>query len=285
MDGAIWGALSALSFGTADFFARFTGRRLGTNLSLALVLVVGLLPTGAYLILSGSSLHLAGDHVWLVLVYGAGTAVATKLLYEALARGPVTVVAPIVAAYPAFVVLFASAMGRNPGALQLAATVVVLAGALVTARFSEPDTETTLSRQALLIAVAASLSYAGLVVAGQAATPAIGAAQTALWGRIVAILVILPITLLGASRAPANRSIKAIYLLVGLQGVLDGGGHLLLFAGSHGPHPEIAAVAGSCFGAVTALLAWIVLSERVAPLQWVGMVLVFAGVAALSAVA
>jgi drug/metabolite transporter (DMT)-like permease len=285
MDGAIWGALSALSFGTADFFARFTGRRLGTNLSLALVLVVGLLPTGAYLILSGSSLRLAGDHVWLVLAYGAGTAVATKLLYEALARGPVTVVAPIVAAYPAFVVLFASAMGRNPGALQLAATVVVLAGALVTARFSEPDTETTLSRQALLIAVAASLSYAGLVVAGQAATPAIGAAQTALWGRIVAILVILPITLLGASRAPANRSIKAIYLLVGLQGVLDGGGHLLLFAGSHGPHPEIAAVAGSCFGAVTALLAWIVLSERVAPLQWVGMVLVFAGVAALSAVA
>jgi uncharacterized membrane protein len=285
MDGAIWGALSALSFGTADFFARFTGRRLGTNLSLALVLIIGLLPTSAHLILSGSSLHLAGGHIWLVLVYGAGTAVATKLLYEALARGPVTVVAPIVAAYPAFVVLFASATGRNPGAVQLAATVVVLAGALMTARFSEPDTETTLSRQTLLIAVAASLSYAGLVIAGQTAVPAVGAAQTAFWGRIVAILVIVPITMLGTPRAPSKRSTRTIYLLVGLQGVLDGGGHLLLFAGSHGPHPEIAAVAGSCFGAVTALLAWIVLRERVAPLQWAGMVLVFAGVAALSALA
>ncbi len=285
MDVAIWGALSALSFGTADFFARFTGRRLGTDLSLALVLVVGLLPMGAYPVLSGSSLHLAGGHIWLVIVYGVGTAVATKLLYEALARGPVTVVAPIVAAYPAFVVLFASAMGRNPGAMQLAATVVVLTGALVTARFAEPDTETTLSRQTLLIAVAASLSYAGLVVAGQTAIPAVGAAPTAFWGRIVAILVMLPITLLGASRAPANPSFMPISLLVGLQGVLDGGGHLLLFAGSHGPHPEIAAVAGSCFGAVTALLAWIVLRERVGPLQWGGMALVFAGVAALSAVA
>jgi drug/metabolite transporter (DMT)-like permease len=69
---------------------------------------------------------------------------------------------------------------------------------------------------------------------------------------------------------------------LGAQGLLDAGGYLALFAGSTGEGQAIAAVAGSGFGAVTVLLACLVLKERMSLLQWLGIALVFGGVAVLA---
>jgi drug/metabolite transporter (DMT)-like permease len=70
--------------------------------------------------------------------------------------------------------------------------------------------------------------------------------------------------------------------MVSAQGVLDAAGYLFLFAGSGGAHAEIAAVTSSTFGAVTTLLARFILREAISVRQWLGIVLVFLGVAALS---
>jgi uncharacterized membrane protein len=70
---------------------------------------------------------------------------------------------------------------------------------------------------------------------------------------------------------------------VAAQGLLDAGGYLFLFAGSTGPGAEIAAVTASTFGAITTLLAWAVLRERIGLVQWSGITLVFTCVALLSA--
>src|ERR671921_15261 len=119
MDAALLGAMSAVSFGCADFIARFTGRQLG-----------------------------------------------------------------IVRA----VVAIALMMGRRLDALQWAATLIVFCGMVVTARFvGEPQTAARLTRSTLAIAVAASVSYAGLVTAAQAVVPVLGDAVTALSGRLIAI--------------------------------------------------------------------------------------------------
>ena len=284
MDAALWGALSALSFGSADFLARFTGRRLGPVRCLFWALLVGLLPIGAHLVFSGAPLvRPTGANLWLILAYGVLIAVATLLLYEGLARGPVTVVAPVVAGYPAVVVLFALLSGRQPGALQLLATGVVIAGALVTARYGEAEKEGgPVSLATLGIAVAAALSYAVLVIAGQAAVPAVGHVQTALYGRVLAVPLVMLLIGLSAKKAAGPGPGAPIYAFLTLQGALDGGGHLLLFLGSRGANPEIAAVTGSCFGAVTTLLAYFILRERVTAGQWGGIALVFSGVLALS---
>jgi drug/metabolite transporter (DMT)-like permease len=284
VDAAFWGAMSALSFGCADFIARFTSQRLGTARSLLGVLAIGLLPILAHVIGSDAPLTWPdAASAWLVVIYGLATALATLLLYEGLARGPITVVAPIVAGYPALVVALALLMGRNPGALHWAAMLMVLAGVLITARFVKaPVDGTRVSRSTLAIAVAASVSYAGLVAAAQAVVPVLGEASTALSGRLVAIVALLAAMGLGVGHVRPARGLEPVYPLLGLQGLLDGGGHLLLFAGSHGAYPEVAAVAGSCFGAVTTLLAYFILRERVTAPQWGGIALVFVGVASLS---
>ena len=67
-----------------------------------------------------------------------------------------------------------------------------------------------------------------------------------------------------------------------MQGILDIGGHLLLFAGSQGGQPHIVAVVASSFGAITTLLGYFVLREKVSLPQWSGIALVFVGVAVLS---
>jgi len=130
------------------------------------------------------------------------------------------------------------------------------------------------------IAVAAAVAYAVLVSAGQAAVPIYGEVQTLWLGRLVSLGSIA--LLFGARRDRPNLPWRWWPVLLG-QGLLDAAGYLFLFAGSHGSNPEIAAVAGSTFGAVTTLLARFVLREAIGALQWGGVVLVFAGVAVLAA--
>ncbi len=196
---------------------------------------------------------------------GVAVTVANPLLYRGLARGPISIVAPIVASHPALVVALSVVMGSRPDAVhtkdQWGAMVVTLAGAIV-------------------IAGCSSLAYAVLISAGQAAVPIYGELQTLWVGRVISFAaIVLPF----AVRAERPRLVARWWPLLAAQGLLDAGGFVFLFHGSHGPHPEIAAVAASTFGAVTTLLARVVLREAISAPQWCGTVLVFAGVALLSA--
>ena len=67
------------------------------------------------------------------------------------------------------------------------------------------------------------------------------------------------------------------------QGLLDTVGYAALYQAAYGEGSGIAAVAASSYGALSTLLAWIILRERVNAVQWLGIALVFAGVAGLSA--
>lgn len=64
---------------------------------------------------------------------GVAVTVANPLLYRGLARGPISIVAPIVASHPALVVALSVVMGSRPDAVhtkdQWGAMVVTLAGA------------------------------------------------------------------------------------------------------------------------------------------------------------
>ena len=100
MNPIIWGLAAALSWGTADFIARFTSHALGAASALLGMLVVGSLVAVA--VLYGFDLSIARDwqHAWLLLVAGIGIMLGSLFLYWGLARGPVTIVAPSSAPTP-----------------------------------------------------------------------------------------------------------------------------------------------------------------------------------------
>ena len=70
--------------------------------------------------------------------------------------------------------------------------------------------------------------------------------------------------------------------LVCVMGLLDVLGMSALFAAGRTPQPELATVCSSAAGAITVILAAIILKEKVRPGRWAGIALVFAGVSALS---
>jgi len=80
----------------------------------------------------------------------------------------------------------------------------------------------------------------------------------------------------------APRLPVALWPLILAQGILDSGAYLALLAGSHGEGKAIAVVVASTFSAITVLLAWAFLRERMKPPQWLGAGMVVLGVAALS---
>ncbi|MFQ5958867.1 MAG: DMT family transporter [Alphaproteobacteria bacterium] len=286
MNPALWGGLCALSWGGADFAARFTGRALGHHTALLGMLVVGSVVLSLWVWLGGARLDWDASALWLLAVCGVFTMVATLLLYDGLARGPVTIVSPIAASYPALVVVFWVVVGARPTLVQWAAMAATMAGVVVVARsakrFEEPGVMSIgCLRKSVMLALGSSLSFTVVVISGQAAVPFYGELQTLWVSRLISLAAI---ALLFLVRGEAPRMVLRWWPLIALQGLLDAGAYLALFAGSHGEGSELAAVAASGFGAVTVLLARVFLREAMSWAQWGGVVMVFAGVAVLSAV-
>jgi drug/metabolite transporter (DMT)-like permease len=284
MGAALWGCLSALSFGGGDFMARFSTRALGAPSAYAVILIIGNAALTAWVLASGVPFVWSAEGLSLIVVHGVGVTVMTVLLYICLARGPISVVAPIIASHPVLVVLFAVAGGGRPGGTQWLAMAIIVTGVVLLARFAEqeagPSAEARTERAKTIgLAGAACFTYATMIIAGQAAVPLMGELQTTWIGRWVALAVLALFFIVRRQRPTV--SVRWIPFLA-LQGLLDVGGYLALFAGSHTDHPEIAAVAASTFGVVTVILAWLILKETIRTTQWLAMAMIFAGIAVLA---
>ncbi len=287
MNQVLWGTLTAFSWGAADFAARFSSRAIGHANSLLGMLVVGSVVLTLWVAFTGTPLVWTWSGLWLLGVTGVGVMAATLLLYNGLARGPVTVVAPIVGSYPALVVAIALILGSRPSPVQWAAMAAVMAGVMVVARFAPPPDGTGRDghlapggmRRTVAIALASSACFALAISAGQAAAPIYGEVQTVWVSRLIS-LASLAVLFLVKGEAPSLP--RRWWAVLAAQGFCDSGAYLALFAGSQGPGAEITAVAASGFGAVTVLLARIFLSEAMSRPQWAGIAVIFAGVAVLA---
>ena len=285
MNAALFGGICSLGLGGADFMGRFSSRAIGHHNALLGMLLASYVLVSLWIWGAGTQIVWDTHALWLVAINGAATTVMTLLLYWGLARGPISVVAPIVAAHPVLVLLFYFVVGGvRPGVIEWVAMVVIIIGAGIVARSAERgdagDSNSSKEfRVTVLIAVLSSFAYAVLVVAGQAAAPIYGEIQTLWMGRLSSLATLFFI-FAGRRRTPELPVRWWPFLIV--QGLLDAGGYIALFAGSQGENAEVAAVTASTFGVITVLLAWVILRERINGLQWLGIALVFGGIFILS---
>jgi drug/metabolite transporter (DMT)-like permease len=282
MAAVLFGLVTALCWGCADFMARFTGRAVGPDVALSGMLVAGAVPLTILVLVTPAPLIESFDGWYLILATGICAMAATLLLYAGLARGPIGIVAPVVGAYPAFNILIGLAAGILPTGAQWIAILAVMAGVGVVARFAPEPGEDVAGevRVTLAIALLAALAFAFAISAGQAAARLHGelaVTAAARWVSVVAALAYLlvrgrPLLVPAGWRCP-----------VAAQGMLDGLAYVALFAAAHGPGSIIAAVVGSSFAAVTVVLARLVLKEPMSLAQWAGIAMIVLGVGALSA--
>ena len=285
MNPALWGGLSSLSFGTADFMARFTSRAIGVRSALLGVLVVGCIVMTGWVFVADVELIWSTAGWYWVVASGAATTIMTLLLYLGLARGPISLVAPIVASHPVLVVALAVVFGARPTLVEWLTMGLTIVGVIIVARATQDEASSRANHSKLelqmttRIAIAAMIVYAVLVFTAQRAVPIYGEVQTLWMARLVSLGVL--VSLMCFKRERPVLSLR-ILPLVFAQGLLDGLGYLTLFAGSGGPSAEIAAVVASTFGVVTVLLARVILREQINIVQWTGIVLIFGCVAVLS---
>ncbi len=277
MDALLLGLGAALLWGLHDFTVRFVGSRTDALVLLAGVFLSGALLLAPLALATGWQLH-GPRGLGLSVLAGVAYMAAGYGLYRALSIGPVYLVAPICGAFPMVSVALELARGGSVTIAAWLGAAVILGGIALVAR-GEADASTGGTRKsAILWAVVSCFGFAFTFALSQWAAEAGAPLQVALVARTTATLIALAsILALRPAIAPTLRSWRPMLLL----GLLDVSALTTVTLAGGLPHAEYASVAASIFGVVTILLAWRFLGERLGPVQWLGCVLVFGGIAAL----
>lgn len=285
MVAVLLGLAASASFSCADFFGGVAARRSEPWLTVLANQVVGLIPLSVYLVLLYDQGPTSRD---LLLSAGAGLASVAGLgmLFGGFAVGRMAVVAPVSAGVGGLVpIAWGLLQGERPGALALLGAVVVLTASVVLARSEGETVDADLhapdDRRAVLLAIGAGVAFGIILIAFSETSPDIG-----LWPPFAAHLVAIPtltVALLVAGhslRPPADaRRVMAA------SGFFDATAvSLLLVALQQDELVSLVAPAANLYPAGTALLAALVLKERLRGIQIaalaaaaVGLVLLAAG--------
>jgi drug/metabolite transporter (DMT)-like permease len=286
MGGLFLGLLSSLGYGTADFIARFSSRKVGvTNVVFGVFLTGSILLTG-YILLVGPGFDFTANGFWLLPLAGVANMAMLVLLYLSLARGPIGIAAPIVASHPGLVLVILAFLGVIPSLLEIIGLLIIIFGVIFlsfqTAHFTgghDPKVDKTYIYKTALIAAAGSVAYALQVVLSQEAALVFGPYQAA-WGTRFFGMIAVCLLLLRQGVKPAIP--PRWWLVIFTQGFLDVIGVLSLTKGSLEQDRVIVAILSSTFAVVTVLLARIFIKEPVSRLQWLAIFIIVAGISIMS---
>lgn len=302
--GVALGLATAASWGSADFFARFATRTAGTPRALLGMQAWGAVFVTLLLLFARDWGHLFDGSGWQPwawgLVAGGINTGAMFALYRAFEIGKMAVVAPISASYPALTVILSVLSGEKLSLYRAAGILAALAGVILVAAgektsqapagsgnaspslASPPPNQGTNFAAGILWALAAALGFGILFwLLGLRIIPRTGALATVwlirLTGAALTLCVVfakkIPLSI------PSQRTRAQLYSM----GFFDTAAFALSNLGMGIEQVSVVSVLGSLYGAVTVALAAIFLRERIAALQWFGIVAVFVGVVLMNA--
>jgi len=262
----LFGLASALSWGTGDFSGGLATKRTSVNGVVVLSQFVSLLLLMLSAILIPEETNTVQDMIigGIAGVCGVAGLIA---LYTGLARGPMGIVAPVSAVVAALVPVLFSILSEGIPKLGviLGFGIALIAVWLI----SQGDQEKKLRLVDFRLPVYAGLGFGiFFILIDQVSGNAI------LWplvsARIASIVVVLVFGLL-----TSNIDLPSYNLLpiIALAGIFDTGGNVFFALATRFGRLDISAVLASLYPAVTVLLAWLILKERLTIWQWVGVLL------------
>lgn len=285
------GVTAALVYGSADFLGGIASRRISPIRVTAIGAASGLV------ILFAAEAVIGGRWSWEALLYGGISgitgAIAITLLYACLAIGPMSILSPLTALVSAFVPLMAGVIrGERLTTLGYAAIAIALV-AVVLVGFVKEEGAIRPSLKALLMAIGSGAMIgaflilidltpddAGLVplIANRAVNGIIMFAVVgvlALWMRRRArVAVGGPAAEIGEPRVGMlSTGWRAGLRIAILAGIIDATANALLLVGLRLGELTVISVLTALYPAGTIILAAIVLRERIAPVQAIGLVL------------
>jgi drug/metabolite transporter (DMT)-like permease len=282
----VFSLISAVLYGTSDFIG---GRasRVAAPVAIAFFAEIVMLPVALAVIPAVESAPLTGGAVMWGLVAGFTGSVAVVGFYLALARGNMTVVAPVTGVIGAIVpVAVGVASGERPGVLTFVGIAVALVAVAlvggVAGAFGRTRIDATTIVLALAVGVGFGLLFVSLARAGN---------DSGLWPLLFqrfggAPVLALAFALQRAGRAPwpgdrptIDRTVVAAGSAVS---VLIAGGNLTYLLATRDDLLSIVAVVVSMYPAATVTLATVIDHERPSRPQIAGMSLAAASLILIS---
>jgi drug/metabolite transporter (DMT)-like permease len=276
--GFLLGLAASASWGISDFIGGLQTRRFSALSVLVVSQPIGLVLAYAVALAFGEEM-LPGDKFALGMFAGATVVLALGAFYRAMALGSISVVATVGAMGILVPVIGGIIQGESPEGFQAVGAVVAICAVVLVAR--EPDPEwRSANRGAIGLAALAALGFGTFFLAldGAAETDPAWAIAAARTGGV--LLLACAALWLRPSIPRARGRILVALLAIGFFDILANS--LYAVATNHGILPVVA-VAASFYSAVTVLLARIVLGERLARSQQVGIVIALAGMVMIAA--
>ena len=272
---AVLAILSALMWGTADFLGGVTARRRS-----AVAIYLGSQAFGFVLLLTVALVrgdwHAPLGYVWWGIGLGISGLVAMIAFYRALALGPMGLVSPLVAIAVVVPVVVGFASGEVPSSMEIAGIVIAFIGVLLA---SGPEITGAESMKPLVYTGVAAVGF-GLLYVGMSKGSETSPSMTMLTYRATSMVILL-VALIVARRAGGIT--KADLPVLAAIGILDASANLLFGIASTLGMLSTTSVLSSLYPVATAVLAAIVLRERLRPIQYVGVTVAMIGVVLLSA--
>jgi drug/metabolite transporter (DMT)-like permease len=304
------GLIGALVYGSADFLGGLAARRLRSVVVTAIAAATGLVLFLAAAPFIGGTW--SGEAVGWGTLSGLFGALAVVLLYACLAIGPMSILSPLTALVSAVAPMIWGLLveGEELGALGYAGIGIALV-AVVLVGFVPGQGTVRPTTRGVLMAIGAGISIGGFVIMLDQPSPDSGlvpliasrAANLTVMVAVIAVLAVLARLRPGAAGpfappsggiplgatpsghadlADVSRTLAApAALRTGIAlaiwcGALDAAANALLLLGLHLGELAVMSVLTAMYPAGTIILAAVVLRERIAPVQWVGLVLALA---------
>ncbi len=271
--------MTAIVYGSSDFLGGLASRRTATIGVVVWSQATGLAVLAAAMPILGGRAG-AGDIAWGALCGLAGIA-AIGLLYRGLAIGTMGVVSPVSAVLGASIPLvFGVAFhGERPTWIAYAGIAAALAAVVCVG--ADPSAERTRRPPpGLLEALLAGVGF-GVYFIMLSQTRADAGLVPLLAARVTSVVLLVAGALIFGGTANLSVARPAV-ALIAFCGALDVTANVLYIIAAHTGLLSIVAVLSSLYPAATVALAAIVLRERLARLQWIGVAFALGGAAAIA---
>lgn len=276
----VFGLSASLCWGSGDFSGGLASRRANVLSVVIADYSVGFVLLVLLALLWREPFPSLGDLVWGGLAGIAGV-LGLIAFYSALATGQMGIAAPVsavlTAALPVLFSVFASGL---PSLVQLAGLLLAL---LAIGLIARPERASG-PPQGISLAVLAGCGFGCFFILLSRVSPGhtFWPLAAARFTSLALMLVILIVMRLRRRQQQPMLPGKTVVPLVALAGILDAIGNAFFVLAAHSGRLDVAAVLSSFYPAATALLAAVVLRERVTRVQGAGILLVLLAVPLIS---
>jgi drug/metabolite transporter (DMT)-like permease len=280
MLAVVIGLSSALVFGAADFLGGLASKRIAAIRVTALVSATGFAVLLVLLPFVGGTF--SPEAVLLGALSGVTGSIAIVLLYASLAIGPMSILSPLTALVSAVVPLTAGLIrGERLGPIGYVAIAIALV-AIVLVGFIPEKGAVRPSLRGILMAIGSGAMIGAFLIIMDLTPSTSGIVPLVVNRGVASVIMFTVVGVLAIARRPSAGGWMPGIRLALACGVVDALANVGLLVGLRIGELSVVSVLTALYPAGTIILAAIVLKERIAIVQYIGLALAITAAAMLA---